>query len=315
MSSTQLADSAAALAKTSSVALSELSFLHGLHNPLVTPFTADGEVHEATLRALVQRNIAKQLKGLYVCGTIGEGLLLSVEERKEVFRIIAEEANGSQTLIAHVGALSTRDAIVLAQSANEYEYHAISSIPPFYFLYNFEETKAYYSDIAGAVDLPLLIYNAPDYEGVHFSFEQMCELLEIPGVVGIKNSSADIYMVARLREARPDTIFLHSYEHLLLSVLPFGVHGAIGSHLNLIPEVYQRMVGHFDAGRLHEAWEEQATIIDVYNLLMGVGEIPAIKAIFGMIGLDCGLARKPHRQLDAATLNKLEKAVQRHRIT
>ena len=293
----------------------DLRCLHGLHNPIVTPFTAEGEIDEEALRILIRRNIAKKLEGLYMCGTIGEGLLMSHQERKEVFRIAADESDGKQTLIAHVGALSTRDAIEMAKGAEQCGYHAVSAIPPFYFFYNFQEVKSYYSDIIDSVNLPMLIYNAPDYEGVHFTIEQVCEIADIPGVVGIKNSAPDAYMAAQLRKARPDMIFLHSYEHIFLAILPFRVHGVIGSHLNLIPEVYQRMIAHFEAGRLDEAWNEQTKILEVHGILMDIGEIQAIKAILGIIGIDCGVARKPHRRLDGPTMKRLEPMIEKYKIS
>ena len=293
----------------------DLHRLHGMHKRIITPFTAKDEIDEETLRILIRRNIAKKLDGLYMCGTIGEGLLMSPEERKEVFRIAANESDGKQTLIGHVGAMSTRDAIEMAQGAEECGYHAISAIPPFYFFYNLEEVKSYYSDIIASVNLPMLIYNAPDYEGVHLTIEQMCELADIPGVVGIKNSAPDTYMAAQIRKARPDMIFLHSYEHIYLAILPFRVHGVIGSHLNLIPEIYQRMVAHFEAGRLDEAWNEETKILEVHHTLMGIGEIQAIKAILGMIGIDCGVARKPHRRLDGPTLKRLEPMIEKYQIS
>ena len=293
----------------------DLRCLHGFHNPIVTPFTEKGEIDEEALRILIRRNIAKKVEGLYMCGTIGEGLLMSPEERKEVFRIAADESDGKQTLIAHVGALSTRDAIEMAQGAEQCGCHAISAIPPFYFFYNFQEVKSYYSDIVGSVNLPMLIYNAPDYEGVHFTIEQFCELADLPGVVGIKNSAPDAYMAAQIRAARPDLIFLHSYEHIFLAILPFRVHGLIGCHLNLIPESYQRMLGHFNAGRLDEAWNEETKILELHRILMDIGEIQCVKAILGMIGIDCGVARKPHRQLDGPTLKRLEPMIEKYQIS
>ena len=93
--------------------------LGGIIPALVTPFDGKGEVNTSSLRTLVNRLVREGVGGFYVCGSTGEGLLLEEWERKQVLETVVDETNGSVPVVAHVGALSTRQAIRLAVHAKE----------------------------------------------------------------------------------------------------------------------------------------------------------------------------------------------------
>ena len=107
--------------------------MKGIIPALVTPFDDRGEVNTSSLRALVNKLIGEGVGGFYVCGSTGEGLLLEEQERKQILETVVEESNGSVPVIAHVGALSTKQAVRLAVHARECGADAVSSIPPLYY--------------------------------------------------------------------------------------------------------------------------------------------------------------------------------------
>src|SRR5690625_1357948 len=116
-----------------------------LYSALLIPFDEKGQVIESGLREVIRHNIDEnKVDGLYVNGSSGENFLLSTDQKKQIFKITAEETNKEAKLIAQVGALNLDEAIELGQYATELGYDSLSAVTPFYYKFNFEEIKAYY---------------------------------------------------------------------------------------------------------------------------------------------------------------------------
>ena len=115
----------------------------GIYPALLTPFTQDNTINESALKRLIEYNIKKGVSGFYVTGSTGEAFLLSMEERKQVMKLVKNAVNGRCKLIAHVGCIATHLAIELAKYAEELGYDAISSVAPYYYKFSFSEIKQY----------------------------------------------------------------------------------------------------------------------------------------------------------------------------
>lgn len=126
----------------------------------------------------------KGVKGLYVGGSSGECIYQDLEERKATLRYVAENVKGKLTLIAHVGAPSTRDSVVLAKYAEELGYDALSAIPPIYFKLPESSIYKYWSDIIDSTELPFIIYNIPQTTGYSLSINLFKKLIENKKVIG-----------------------------------------------------------------------------------------------------------------------------------
>ena len=105
----------------------------GVYTALFTPFTKDNRVNVEMIERMVAYGLANGIRGFYLTGGTGEGLLLSKEERKQVYRAAAKAANGRATLIAHVGCVNTDDAVELARAAADAGCDWVSSVPPVYY--------------------------------------------------------------------------------------------------------------------------------------------------------------------------------------
>ena len=105
--------------------------MNGIFTALLTPFNDDYTINEASLKKLVEFNLEKGINGFYVGGSTGEGMVMSPEERKEVFRIVKEAAGDRVPMIAHCGAISTDSAIDMAKTAEALGYTAVSAVAPF----------------------------------------------------------------------------------------------------------------------------------------------------------------------------------------
>ena len=141
--------------------------LKGVMPALLTPFNDQQQLDTQSLRQLVRFNIAQGMDGLYVGGSTGEAFVQSIAERQEVLEIVAEEAKGKITLIAHVGTVSTHESQQLAQAASRFGYDAVSAVTPFYYPFSFEEHCDHYRGIVDSAEgLPMVVYNIPALSGV-----------------------------------------------------------------------------------------------------------------------------------------------------
>ena len=265
----------------------------GIFPALLTPFNKDESINFDALKQLVDRLLSQGVKGFYVDGSTGEAFLLTIEERKQLIRAVAEYAKGKCTLIAQIGSIALPEAIGLARCAKDAGYDAISSVPPFYYKFSFEEIKRYYFTIADAVDLPMIIYNVPIYTGVSFSAEQMAEFLRDDRFIGVKHTSSDYFALRQFRSAFPDKVMLNGFDEMLLAGLSLGANGAIGSTYNFMPEKFIRIYELFNEGRIEEAARLQEEADSIIAALFKVGVMQGEKAILTKLGVPMGKLRAP----------------------
>jgi len=134
---------------------------------MLTPFDKDGSVFVDGIPPLVDHVLTQGVHGLYAGGSTGEAMLQSREERALLLTELAAYARGKCTLVAHVGAASTEDAIALARLAARESYHAVSAVPPYYYKHAFDDILDYYKAIADAAGMPLIVYNIPALTGAN----------------------------------------------------------------------------------------------------------------------------------------------------
>ena len=260
--------------------------LAGLYAALATPYTENDEISESCLRGLLDFVLRHNIDGFYVGGSTGEALLHTTAERQMVFRIVAEETNSKAKLIGHVGALSTRESVLLAKTCVKYGYNAVSAIPPIYFPYSKEDIRNHYRAIIDAAEgVPLLLYNIPVATGRKFSFSDLAELIELPGVVGIKQTDIDMYQMEQLRRRYPKLLLLNGYDEVLLSGLVSGADGGVGSTYNIMGWRYQKLRTLVESGENKAALQMQARCNEVIDLLVAGGVFPSIKFILQKMGI------------------------------
>ena len=210
----------------------------GIFPALVTPFDSGDRVSHEALAALVEYNLKKGVQGFYVDGSTAEAFLLSHEERKEILRTVSQAAAGRCTLIAHVGAVSVREAAELARYAEKLGYDAVSSVAPFYYKFSFEEVRSYYFALADAVSVPVLLYNIPAYSGVNLTVDNISEFLRDSRFIGVKHTSTDYFALRQYKTAFPDKVIYNGYDETFLAGLVMGADGAIGSTFNFMAEKF-----------------------------------------------------------------------------
>jgi 4-hydroxy-tetrahydrodipicolinate synthase len=208
----------------------------GTGTALVTPFRRDGSLDEATLQALVKRQIGAGIDFLVPCGTTGESPTLTHEEHLRVVQIAVEVAKGKVPVLAGAGGYNTAEVIALARELAELGADGILSVTPYYNKPTQEGLFQHYRAIAEAVRLPIILYSVQGRTGVNIEPGTVKRLAEIENIVGIKEASGNVSQMAAILNAVPDEfIVLSGEDAITLPVISLGGRGVISVVSNEIP--------------------------------------------------------------------------------
>jgi N-acetylneuraminate lyase len=248
------------------------------------------------------------VNGLYVGGSSGEMILMSVDERKALLEAAMEAVEGTNVaVIAHVGAMSTADTLELSRHAESVGADALSSVTPLYFKYSVREVTYYYERIAAETSVPVVIYNIPGLTGLSLNREQLGTLLSIPNVCGMKFTSSDFCQLERLIADFPDKVFYNGADEMLLSGLAAGADGGIGTTYNFMPEKFVKIYSDFKAGRIDEARKTQGEANEIICAILKHGGMPSSKYLINRRGFEYGICREPFMPLPEESKAALDK--------
>lgn len=285
--------------------------IKGIIPALITPFKEDGAIYEASLRNLVDSLIESGVGGFYLTGSTGEGFLMTAEERKKVVEIVIEQTAKRVPVIVHVGTIDTQTATELAEHAYNSGADAISSVPPFYYRFEFNEIYNYYKDLASAAPLPLIIYNIPATTGVEIGLPAIKKLAEIDNVMGIKYTSFNHYDMQRISEFNNGRITVYSgADEMCVSGLIMGAVGLIGSFYNLMPDLYVKIYKQVvEQKDIVSAQKNLLIANDIIQVVLKYGTSAAqigIKPAMKLMGIDCGTVRKPFKRLKTEDVESMK---------
>lgn len=266
---------------------------------LITPTREDESVNYDALERLVELQLQDGAEGFYCCGSSGEGLLLTLEERKRVLEHVLKAVDGRAPVISHVGTIRTRDVIDLAEHAMSAGALAVSMIPPYYYKFSMEEIIGYYEDVIRALPgTPVIIYNIPQFTGVEFSKDNAARLLSNGNVVGIKHTSTNLYSLERMGQAFPGKALINGFDEQFLGALSMGACATIGTTVNLFAPLFHAVRDAFDKGDMALAGRWQHAINLRVEATVKIGIFNAMKYGWTLRGVDCGFCRAPFRPLD-----------------
>jgi N-acetylneuraminate lyase len=269
------------------------TIFHGIFTPVVSPCDQDDGFLFDFFESNADRVLQTGVQGLYVCGGTGDAQFLRVPERERALKIAVSLAHKYQKhVIAHVGGASQRDAIELAEHAAKAGADAIASIPSSSF--DQSKTVAYYRDLSLACGLPVFVYNFPAATHRAMSLEELLELLSIPGVMGIKMTDWNLFLMRRVLLERPDAVVYNGYDELAALGMLYGAQGSIGTWSNLMPELYVAIYNHIQSGNAQAAIELQKALIDFLNAAWKVGVMEAFEALMRELGYAPRCFRKPY---------------------
>ncbi len=251
---------------------------------LVTPFTDSGAVDGDAFAAHVEWQITEGSTGLVPVGTTGESPTLSHDEHKRVIELCIEVAAKRVPVVAGAGSNNTREAIELAQHAEQAGADGLLVVTPYYNKPTQKGLIAHYSAIAEAVSLPIIIYNIPGRSVIDMTPETMGALVKAyPNIVGVKDATGRIERVSEQRMTCGPSFVQLSGEDA--TALGFNAHGGVGC-ISVSANVAPRLCAEFQQATLAG---DYAKALDYQDRLM-----PLHKAIFmepGVCGAKYALSR------------------------
>ncbi len=208
----------------------------GTGTALVTPFRRDGSLDEATLRALVKRQLAAGINFLVPCGTTGESPTLTHQEHLRVVEIAVELAKGKVPVLAGAGGYNTHEVITLARELADLGANGILSVTPYYNKPTQEGLYQHFRAIAEAVSLPIILYSVQGRTGVNIEPATVARLSQIENIIGIKEASGNISQMATILNAVPEDFLVFSGDDAItLPLIALGGRGVISVASNEIP--------------------------------------------------------------------------------
>jgi len=285
-----------------------LDWLRGCGTALVSPFTADGTLDEARMRALVERQIAGGVKLLVPCGTTGEAVTLNPEEQTRVLRATVETARGRARVLAGVGSNSTALTIERAKAARAAGVDGVLVVAPYYNKPTQAGLIAHFKAVAGAVaGLPVVLYNVPGRTSSNIQAPTALTLArEVDTIAGVKEASGDLAQIMAILRERPAGFRLLSGDDAVtLPLIALGADGIISVVSNEVPDLMVRMTdcalqGSWEAAR--ELHYRLLPLMEANFIESNPGPVKAAMALMGLLEEQLRLPLVPVQEKTRARL-------------
>jgi len=286
--------------------------LHGIFPPIATPFDHNGDIYVSKVEHNVSKWNKTTLAGYVVCGSTGESVYLTVEEKLQMFELVAKHAAPDKLLLAGTGVESVRETVMLTNRAAEMGYKGVMVRTPHYYK-NLIHTPAaqllYYRSVADQAKIPLMIYNWPQVTGLDIPVDVVNQLSEHPNIIAIKESSGNIEKVMQMiRETKEGFQVLVGSAPTLAPSLAVGAVGAVLAYANAAP---YSTIAIYEAHRQREfdaAMDWQARIARAAVLVTAKYGVPGLKHAMDLNGYYGGPVRLPLTSIGPAAKAEIEAA-------
>lgn len=278
----------------------------GCGTAIITPFTEDG-VNFEEFRKMIEFQIKEGVDSIIVCGTTGESSTMTEMERKETIKFAIDVVNKRIPVIAGTGSNSTKTAKEMSIYAEEVGADAVLLVTPYYNKTTQEGLIAHYKEIAGAINIPVILYNVPSRTGLNIMPKTCLELSKVENIVAIKEASGNLSQIAEIANLCRDNLAIYSgNDDQVLPILSLGGIGVISVLSNIIPKDVHNMVKYFFDGNIKEATKLQLDTLDLTSsLFCEVNPIP-VKAACNMIGFNAGVPRLPLIEMSVSGKERLK---------
>ncbi|HSV11169.1 MAG TPA: dihydrodipicolinate synthase family protein [Hanamia sp.] len=293
-----------------------IKHLEGLVAAPFTPMKKDGSLNTYLIPSYYQFLKQNKVTGAFICGSTGEGVSLTMQEKKDCTKAWADctKNDSDFKVMLLVGGTCIADCVELAKYAQEAGIYAVSFTAPFYFKPADAATlAACCKEIADAVpEMPFYYYHIPVLNGVGFP---MIDLLKnvagkIPNFAGIKYTHEDFMdFLSCLHFQNGKYDMLWGRDENMLSALAVGAKGAVGSTFNYAAPLYYDLIDAFKSNDLKKAQSLQQQSIDMIYLLGKYGGIATGKAYMKVVGVDCGEFRLPVKNMNGEQFELFKKDV------
>ncbi|MBM3739543.1 MAG: dihydrodipicolinate synthase family protein [Acidobacteria bacterium] len=286
--------------------------LQGIMPPIATPFDSSGDLYPSKVRHNVAKWNQVKLAGYVVCGSTGESVYLTAEEKIELWGLVAESAAADRLLVAGTGMEGVRETVALTNRAAAMGYKAAMVRTPHYYknlVNNGATQELYFTAVADQSRIPLIIYNWPQVTGVDIPAESVARLSLHPNIIAVKESSGNLEKVLQmLREVKTGFQVLVGSAPTLWPSLQCGAAGAILAFANAAPYACVTIWEAFRTREQEAGLDWQNRIGRAAALVTTRHGIPGLKYAMDLNGYYGGPCRLPLRPLSPEAKREIEVA-------
>jgi dihydrodipicolinate synthase/N-acetylneuraminate lyase len=284
--------------------------MNGVYAAIVTHFDSNLEVDHDAVAAQVHRLIDGGIHGIVPNGTVGEGGSLSRDERREVIETVVAASAGRVPVSVGVSAPTAEQAATLARDAEAAGADGVMTLPPLLYRADPRELLEFFTAVAGAADLPVMIYNNPTASGSDLEPPLLADIARaIPSVAALKESSGDARRIAELVNLCPDVDVMVGGDDWALEGFSAGAAGWVSGVVDILPAECVRLWELCQAGELAAARALYADLLPLCRLDMTPKLVQYFKAGLDAIGIGGGPCRPPRMPLTEEELATLRQAV------
>lgn len=276
---------------------------------LVTPF-ADGEVDFGALERLIDFQLTEGTDGLVLCGTTGETPTLSEDEQTAIVKAALRRAKGKCPIVVGTGTNCTAATLKLSRRAQDLGADGLMLVSPYYNKPTQAGLYAHFGEVAGAVDLPIMLYNIPGRTAVAIAEETICRLFaEFENITAVKHATGSVDQAASLR-ARCGIDILSGDDPLTLPLMAVGAVGVVSVLANLLPAKVKALTDACLGGRFELAKAAHDELYPLAKALLSLETNPIpIKTAMAMRGMIKEEFRLPMCKMQPGNKDKLHQAL------
>lgn len=291
-----------------------MSIFKGSGVAIVTPMKEDGSVNYGKLEELVKEQVANETDAIIICGTTGESATLTTEEHTECIKTTVAAAGKKIPVIAGCGCNNTAHAEELARNARVAGADALLTVTPYYNKATQKGLKEYFTRVAAAGELPMILYNVPSRTGCNILPQTAADLAkEVENIVAIKDAAGNISQTMKTAQLAGEYLDIYSgNDDQIIPILSAGGIGVISVLANVAPQQTHQMVMEYLNGDRKKALKMQLDAIPLIEALFcEVNPIP-VKTALNLMGKQVGGFRSPMCAMEESNVTILEKALKEY---
>ena len=271
---------------------------NGVFPALTTKFTLQDSIDLPMFGANLQAQLEAGINGAIIGGSLGEASTLTQEEKEALVKFAVEKAGGRIPILLNIAEGSTRDAVRQAALAEEWGAAGLMLLPPMRYKSDHRETVTFFKTVAASTELPVMIYNNPvDYK-IDVTLHMFDELIEVPNIESVKESTRDVTNVTRLINQFGDRIkILCGVDTIAIEELLMGAVGWVGGLVCAFPAETVAIYRLVKAGRIAEALEIHRWFLPLLELDIHPKLVQYIKLAEAEAGLGTEYVRAPRLTL------------------
>ena len=282
---------------------------------MVTPFDEKGAVDYEQAKKLALALLESGSDGVVVAATTGESPTLVREEETRLFTEVKSALGGRGTIIAYTGSNSTAEAVAATKAAEKIGVDACLSVVPYYNKPTQEGIYQHFKTVAENTSLPIIMYNIPGRVVIKMTVETIVRLSQIDNIVGVKEASGDMGLVAHtLNNASKDFRIWSGNDNDTFHIMALGGYGTIGVVTHLVGRQVKQMMDNLINGKLTQAAAIHRRLVPLVDALFIEPNPAPLKYALGQLGFNVGKPRLPLVEPSEKSAAQIRETLKKHQI-